>query len=92
MTGEREIRLFAAQLKALKDDYAAFSGLTFDLAKAEEAFRKASEEKLQTPDGPWIAVGGAHASAKAKSQKIERIRSIFTGETSISRYRAAKVS
>ena len=73
MTGEREIRLFAAQLKALKDDYAAFSGLTFDLAKAEEAFRKASEEKLQTPDGPWIAVGGAHASAKLMRQ----IREVF---------------
>ena len=73
MTGEREIRLFAAQLKALKDDYAAFSGQTFDLAKAEEAFRKASEEKLQTPDGPWIAVGGAHASAKLMRQ----IREVF---------------
>lgn len=73
MTGEREIHLFAAQLKALKDDYAAFSGLTFDLAKAEEAFRKASEEKLQTPDGPWIAVGGAHASAKLMRQ----IREVF---------------
>ncbi len=73
MTGEREIRLFAAQLKALKDDYAAFSGQTFDLAKAEEAFRKASEEKLQTPAGPWIAVGGAHASAELMRQ----IREVF---------------
>lgn len=73
MTGEREIRLFAAQLKALKDDYAAFSGQTFDLAKAEEAFRKASEEKLQTPAGSWIAVGGAHASAELMRQ----IREVF---------------
>ena len=73
LTGDREIRLFAGQLKALKDAYAAFSGIPFDLTKAEEAFRQSAVEKRTIPEGPWVAVDGAHASAELMRQ----IRAVF---------------
>ena len=79
-TGEPETALFASQLKALADAYSRFSGIPFDEAKAEEAFRK-SAVSPSLPEGPFITVDGAHASGAL----MKEIRSVFSDTPVVNR-------
>lgn len=67
-TGEPEIRMFAGQLKKLKDSYAAFSKKTFSVAEAVQACR-ASAVPQKTEEGKeYISLTGAHGGSMLLEQ------------------------
>ena len=69
--GAREIRLFAGELRALRDEYAAFSGRAFSPEAAVEACRRRAAEP--EPDGPFVTLAGAHGGSLLLERAAEAL-------------------
>lgn len=67
---DAEIRLFAEDLKELKNAYEKYSGIAFDVNKALEAYQKQAVPSL--PEKPYIRVSGAHGE-KTLLKETEKI-------------------
>ena len=74
--GEREIRRFAADLRALADAYAAHSGRTFSRAPALRACAAAAQPEEQA-GSPIVTLTGAHGG----SLLLEKARQALPGYT-----------
>lgn len=62
--GPAEIRLFRENLEKLAENYAGFSGRSFDAEKAEEAYRNWSAAPPVHPGGFHISIAGAHGGKR----------------------------
>lgn len=58
--GEAEIRIFREELFRLKKEYEAFSGKTFDVRKALQAYTMQQEAHQERPFSGYVRISGAH--------------------------------
>lgn len=74
-TGEREIRLFASDLRKFCSAYAAYSGKTFSREEAVLACLRSMETRERGADGKHVSILGAHGGKLL----IDSVRSAYPG-------------
>lgn len=63
-SGPAETPLFAGELERLAEAYAQYSGLVFELPRAEAALRAAAGLPSNAPEGPYLSLNGAHGGKR----------------------------